>query len=314
MGGFFSKLWIQIMSLKQHSKYLIVGAIVFVLGLFVHFPLERFGNVITTTIQKNTGYLVQMEKLSLTLPIGVHGENVRVQSPPNVQPFTLMIDEITIRPSIIALITYPFRKTVGFSYSAVRGKEKWAGSASLGNVNSSISVDVKNFEWSGSFPLDGNPMLAGQSVNINTTIDLDMELDGKTISLQQGNLSEAAGYLIVKSKKLDIEAPMVKVLNINQFNLDTKLEKGALNIKKFDFSAPNLSGKTTGSIKLSPALLDSQLELESVLKPDPSDTNISSLLTLFGSLYNITPGADGSISLKVNGPLNSPERLTIRSF
>ncbi|MCC7459709.1 MAG: hypothetical protein IT286_00270, partial [Proteobacteria bacterium] len=116
------------------------------------------------------------------------------------------------------------------------------------------------------------------------------------------------------SKKLDIEAPMVKVLNINQFNLDTKLEKGALNIKKFDFSAPNLSGKTTGSIKLSPALLDSQLELESVLKPDPSDTNISSLLTLFGSLYNITPGADGSISLKVNGPLNSPERLTIRSF
>jgi type II secretion system protein N len=303
------------MALKQHGKYLIVGTIVFVLGLFVHFPLERFGNIITSTIQKNTGYIVQMEKLSLALPIGFHGEVIKIQPPANApQQFLLVIDELTIRPSVFALLTYPFRKSLGFSYKAKRSKEVWSGSASMGNTNSSIDVNVKNFEWVGSFPLDNNPMLAGQSVNIKTTVDLDVELNGKTISLQQGNLSEATGHLEVKSKKMDIEAPMIKMLNINQFNFDSKLEKGSLTIKKFDFTAPNLSGQTKGSIKLLPSFIDSQLDIESVLKADPTDTNLSSLLSLFGSLYNIVPGSDGSISLKVNGPLNSPERLTIRSF
>ncbi|MEZ4845890.1 MAG: type II secretion system protein GspN [Bdellovibrionota bacterium] len=313
--GIFSKLGPWIKSLRQQGKYLVIGGIVFVMGLFVHFPLERFGNIITSTIQKNTGYIVQMEKLSLTLPIGVHGENVTIQPPMNAgQPFLLTIDELTIRPSILALITYPFRKNIGFSYKAKRGKEIWSGSADMGSTTSSLAVNVKNFEWTGSFPLDANPMFQGQSVNIQTTVNLDLELEGKTISLQQGNLSEANGFLEITSKKLDIEAPMVKMLNINQFNLDTKLDKGTLNIKKLDFSAPNVSGKSKGNIKLSPSFIDSQLDLEAVLKADPSDANISSLLSLFGSFYNIVPGADGSISLKINGPLNSPEGLTIRSF
>ncbi len=312
--GIFSNIWEKIKGLKNHSTYLIIGGIVFVLGVFVHFPLERFGSVITTTIQRETGYIVQMEKISLTLPIGASAKNVTIQPPPGADPFTLLVDKLTIRPSIFSLITYPFRKSMGFSYKAVRGKEVWSGSANLGNENTSVDINVKNFEWAGVFPLDQNPMLAGQSLSITTKVNLHVVLSGKTIALQQGNLSEATGSLKIDSNKTDILAPMIKTLNMTEFVLKSDLKKGTLTIDKLDFKAPNLSGKTSGSIKIEPFFPNSKLKLDAVLKADPSDTNISTLLQLFGSMYNITPTSDDTISLKINGPLNSPERLSIRSF
>jgi len=291
-----------------------IGGIVFVLGVFFHFPLERFGSILTNTVQKETGYIVQMEKMSLTLPIGLTAKGVKIQPPPGVDPFVLMVDQLTIRPSIFGLITYPFRKATAFSYKAIRGKEVWTGSASLGPENTQIVIHVKNFEWAGSFPLDQNPMLAGQVLSIKTKLNLDVEIDGKTAALQNANFSEATGSLEIDSNQTDIEAPMVKSLNMTELNVKSDLKKGTLTIEKFDFKAPNLSGKSSGDIKIKPFFPESTLRLDAVLKPDPSDTNISTLLQLFGSMYNISPASDGTISLKINGPLNSPERLSIRSF
>lgn len=312
--GFLSTVWEKTRDLKKHSTYLIIGGVVFVLGVFVHFPLERFGSVITTTIQKETGYIVQMEKISLTLPIGATAQTVEIRPPAGAEPFVLMVDQLTVRPTIFSLLTYPFRKSIAFSYKAIRGKEIWSGSISMGSEISQVDISVKNFEWSGIFPLDQNPMLAGQSLSIKTKLDLDVSLTGKTIALQQGNLSEATGSLEIDSDKTDIEAPMVKSLNMTEFTLKSDLKKGTLTIDKLDFKAPNLSGKSSGSMNIEPFFPNSKLSLDAVLKPDPSDTNISTLLELFGSMYNITPAPDGTMSLKINGPLNSPERLSIRSF
>lgn len=312
--NFFSNIWEKVKGLKKHSRYLIIGGVVFILGVFFHFPLERFGSVITATIQRETGYIVQMEKLSLTFPIGITASDVTIEPPPSIKPFTLQINQLIVRPSIFSLMTYPLRKSIGFSYKIVRGKEVWNGSAYLGNENTELLVHVKNFEWAGSFSLDQNPMLAGQSVVIKTKLNVDLELSGKTISLQQGNFSEASGYLKMNSSQTDIQAPMIKTLNMTQLNLKSDLKKGTLTIDQLDFQAPNLSGKSSGSIKIEPFFPQSNLTMQAVLKPDPSDTNISSLLQLFGSLYNISPASDGTISLKISGSLNSPESLSIKSF
>lgn len=313
--GFFSKIWTNLKDWKKYSKYIAIGSVVFILGLLFHFPLERFGSVITATIQKETGYIVQAEKLSFTLPIGVSAKKVSIQSPPaGPQTLMLQLDQLTLRPSVFALLVYPFRKAIGFSYSAKRGKENWSGSASFGKVDTSLDVTAKNFEWNGVFPLDQNPMLAGKTVVIHTTVDIDLSISGKTVELQQGNLANAEGSLEISSKKTDIEAPMVNNLAFNNIAVDTDLKKGLLTIKKLDAIAPNLSAKATGSIKVEPFFPNSQLKLDVQAKSDPNDTNITSLLQLVGSLYNVQAGADGTLALKINGPLNSPDRMSIKSF
>lgn len=313
--GFFSKIWEKIKVLKTQTNYVILFSIVFGLGMLFHFPLEKFSSVLTTNIQRQTGYIVQMEKMSLTFPVGLTAQTVRIQPPPGTpDPFVLNIDKLTVRPSLWALVTYPFRKAVGFSYKAIRGKETWSGSASLGNENSSVDISVENFNWSGVIPLDQNPMFAGQVVKIDTTVNIDLSLAGKTVALQQGNLSEAEGSLDIHSKKTDIEAPFVKVLNMSDFTLESVLKKGSFDINKLNFTAPNLSGKSSGNIKIEPFFPNSKLKMDVTLKADPSDPNLSASLQAAGALLNVTPTPDGTISLKINGPLNSPERLSIKSF
>lgn len=299
----------------SNTTYLVVFIVVFVLGVLFHFPLERFGSVITSTIQKQTGYVVQMEKMSLTLPIGIHATNVKVQPPATSgQAFILNVDEMTFRPSIIGYILYPIRKANSFSFKAVRGKEVWNGSASLGPENTSVDVSVKNFKWQGTFPLDPNSMFAGQFISVDTTVDADLELDGKTAAIQNGNFSEAAGSFEVHSKKTDVEAPLVKSVNMTALDIESKLKKGTLDISKLDFKAPNLSAKSSGNIKVAPFFANSRLSLDSVIKADPQDPNISILLPMLEQILKISATSDGTISLKVNGVLNSPESLSIKSF
>lgn len=311
---FFSKLWEKIKAWREYSNYLTIGIVVFILGILFHFPLERFSSILTSTIQKETGYIVQVEKLSFTLPIGVTAQNVKIQPPPGAPPFLLGIEKLTVRPSVFALLTYPIRKSFGFSYKAVRGKETWAGSASIGREKMDVDVRVKNFEWTGSFPMDPNTPFAGQSVSLKTIVNLDLEISGKTVALQQGNLSEAEGLLEIHSSKTDIEAPVVKQLNMTDFTFESKLKKGNLDINKFNFTAPNLSAKSSGSIKIEPFFPNSKIKLDAQLKADPSDQALSTSLQTIGTLFNIIPASDGTITLKVNGPLNSPERLSIKSF
>lgn len=313
--GFFSKIWVNLKEWKKYSKYIILGLVVFILGLLFHFPLERFGSVITATVQRETGYIVQSEKLSFTLPIGVNAKKVVIQSPPGgPQPLMLQLDQLTLRPSVLALLTYPFRKAIGFSYSAKRGKENWSGSASFGPENTSLDVEADNFEWTGTFPLDQNPMFAGKTLVVRTVVNIDLSIKGKTIELQQGNLANAEGSLEISSKKTDIEAPMVNSLAFNKVDLDTDIKKGLLTIKKLEVVAPNISANANGDIKVEPFFPNSRIKLDLQVKADPSDTNISSLLQLVGSLYNVQATPDGTMALKINGPLNSPERMSITGF
>lgn len=311
----FSKFFDMFRNWKSYSRYLIVGVIVFFLGILWHFPLERFGSVITNTIQKETGYLVQFEKLSLTLPIGIHAQNVLIQSSPSSgQAIMLQLDHLTLRPSIFALLTYPFRKAVGFSYKALRGKEIWAGSANFGKENTSVDIAAKNFEWTGSFPLDQNPMFAGKTLGIQTTVNIDVTLRGKTIAIQQGNLSEAEGKIELHSKKTDVNAPMVNQVSFSNVTFESTLKKGTLEVKKIGLTSPTLTAEAKGNINVAPFFPNSQMTLEGKIKADEKDPNMVALVQLFGSLYNIQPGSDGTLALKINGLLNSPERLSITGF
>jgi type II secretion system protein N len=296
----------KVKSLKQYPKYLALGAAVFVLGLFWHFPLERFASSITSIIKKNSGWTVTVEDISLGFPIGIVFSKGMIQPPDAATgiPF----DRLKIRPAMAFHFQKPF---FTLAFSGNTAKQKWSGSV-FGGEDFKMDLNIKNFDFKGSFPLDANPMLAGQVIDVDTVVNLDLSLAGKMVAIQQQNFSEATGSLEITSKKLDLVVPMLKALNFTNVDVDLNLKKGLLSLKNVELKSTKLSANGTGEIKIEPFFPNSKLQLDAKIKGDMQDPEIQMNLPLVTSLLGLPPSTDGNLNLKINGALNSPERLSIR--
>jgi type II secretion system protein N len=291
--------------LKKNSQYFILGGVVFLLGTIWHFPLERLATILTAKAQKESGVVFRPEKLTLAFPIGLTAENLLVQLPGNQgQPISLTLDRLTLRPSILALLTYPFKRQLGFSYKVNRDQAVFSGSGRFGKENSSFDLDAKNFELIGTIPLEQAAILGGKGIDINGNLNLKLSIKGKTVAIMQRNFSEAEGFLEVRSKKLDLNLPVINQLPLSEFTVESNLQKGV---------APTLTASAKGTLGVTPFFPNSQLKMDVDVKVDPQDAKLSSLMQM-ASMFNIRPGPDGNLSLNISGPLNSPERMSIKNL
>lgn len=297
--------------LKAASQYLLIGSLVFAIGLFWHFPYDRFRQLLTSWIAKSTGYTIQMDSFSPVLPLGIKARNVEIQSPSFGRlPFNLELDSIraTLSP-ISAPLCFIKNKCWG-SYSVMWKKERWKGNYDFGPESSAFKLRTKNLKLDHSFPLGGmNPTLYGSDLKIQGVISFETGLNGNTPALFKGDLSTSDGMLKLRAQKGSIKAPLLKPIPFDSLAVEAEMKEGAIDIKSIKIASPSVSGNASGSLKISPFYPRSQLSLS--VKLTISDKEIKTLAQTFATQQGLKVDERGVTAIKITGPLN---RLSIRSF
>jgi type II secretion system protein N len=226
-------------------------------------------------------------------------------------PVDLDLDRLKVTLTPTTLL-YPFRKIISASFSAERRQDRFWGSLSFGRERSSVEFKTKNFKLDRSLPMDQfNPLLVGSTLTLAGNVTLSLALEGLTPSLQRSDLSAADGELNISGANFTIEAPIVKALSFEKITLDASLQKGNLNIKSIALTGPEVTIKASGSMKIEPFYIRSQLNLDAKITIDEKAKDLRSLFTLYATQQGFQTDANGTTAMKISGSL---DRLTLRPF
>jgi type II secretion system protein N len=296
-------------SLKAGTKYFLIGASVFAFGMVWNFPYEKIRDHLTGTLTRQTGYRIDMETLSPALPIGFVAKNARIQAPPRGmgEPMELKLSRMRVTISPFAPLTYLFKKSVSLSYSVEQDKARFTGGVSLGKEETGFDLETKGWKVDHGIPMDVvNPMMAGSELKIVGSVTIDAELDGKSIPLQQGDLSNASGKLKITAANTTLTPPLLGELRFDKIVLDGVLDKGKLNVKSIALTGPDMNGTANGMITVAPVFGNSQCNLDVKLTISEKKEQLKGLISTFGSQFNLRLNEQGQMAFRVNGLLNQP--------
>jgi len=302
---------------KFVGRYFWLGLAVFAVGLVWNFPYETLKGMLISRIQKATGYQVDMQTLSPALPLGVSATQAHISGPPlGSHSLDVRLDSIRVTVSPFSLLTFLFRRTGSLSFSAEVGDSTWSGDLGLGKENVSVDLRTKDFKLKESIGLAqlDPTWFQGQELKIDGSINLSGEFSGAIQSLDRTDFSAADAKVNLTSAKTTIEAPFVGLLQFEKLMLDATMEKGNLEIRSLTLTGPTLSGKISGTMKIEPFWLSSQAKLEMDLKIDEKATDLRSKADLFLGQYSTKVGDDGSLRLRITGPIGQPANLTVAAF
>lgn len=294
------------------AKYVALGLAVFAIGLVWNFPYEQIRQTLTSKLSKQTGYQFDVNTLSPALPFGFVAKGARVSGPSiGEMPVDLELDRLKVTLSPLSLL-YPFRKIVSASFSAERKKDRFWGSLDLGKEASGVVFQTKNFQLTHTIPLSQfDPLFTGSELKISGSLTLSLELDGATPALQRTDLSAADGELTITGKNVKIEAPLVKMLTFDSLTIDATMKKGKVNIKSVVLSGPGINGKASGSLKMEPFYIRSQLNLDTKITIDEKAANLRTLITTLAASQGLSMDETGTLAMKVRGSL---DRLGIHPY
>jgi type II secretion system protein N len=296
--------------LKSVSRYLLLGAVVFSIGIVWNFPYERASERLRSTLQARTRYRIDMEKLSPALPLGFVARNARVQGPGlfGPAPVDLTFSSLRVGLSLLAPVKYLFTRSLALTYAAERDKSRWTGSASFGKDRGSASLESKGWKISTALPLDAlNPMLTGSEIKIDAVLNLAAEFAGSPAALRLGDLTAADGDLTATATAVTLENAILKELRFDKIFLEGRLEKSKLNLKSLTLSGPDVNGTLSGLVNVSGYAPRSTLDLDAKLTLSPKAEVLRTLVTTLGAQSGLKMTEDGRIAFKVAGTISEPQ-------
>jgi type II secretion system protein N len=290
------------------AKYLLLGGVVFAVGLVWNFPYERIRETLTAGLSRQTGYRFDVETLSPALPIGFVAKGARVLGPAiGDSQVDLELDRLKLTLSPATLL-YPFRKVVVASYTADRKKDRFWGSVSLGRERSALEFQTKNFKFEEAFPLGQiDPMLTSSELKLAGSLTADLSVGGLTQALQQTDFSLADGEVTLTGANITIEAPVLKSISFDKVTVEAVLQKGTLNVKSIALTGPEMTAKGSGSVKIEPFYRRSQINLEAKITIDPKANNLKTIFELFAAQKGLKADSAGAWPIRIAGSLDRPD-------
>jgi type II secretion system protein N len=301
---------------KVFGRYFWIGIAVFVVGLVWNFPYETLKSVITKFVMAQTGYVVDMTTLSPALPIGFAAEGAHVTGPPlGSHSLDVEVESLRLTISPISLLLYPIRKAVPVSFYAKQGTSKWYGSFQLSKELTALDVSTKDFKVNQKIPLANvNPLFSGSDLKIAGLVTISGSIQGSTPNLQRSDFSTSDGELNLSAVKMTIDAPIVKSLEFDKITIDAKMKKGSLEIKSINLSGSTISGKANGTLKLEAFWPRSQINLEAKLNISDKAKDLRSLASTYLNTLGVKTSEDGTMVMKISGPIGEPDRLNIQGY
>lgn len=292
---------------QKYGRYITVGLIVFIVGLIYHFPITRLSPLILQTIEKNSGYRIQATHISIVMPIGLEMENVRVQGPDigNV-PVDHKFESIRLYPSVMSLLTYVSKKSLGLRFKADRGNERWSGVVAYGPKYTDVSISGKHLDYSIIIPLDEyNAMLANQTLTISSKLALDFSFEGPSAEIQSGDLTNASGSFELTSKDTSLENMLVGKLDFTDTLIQAQLDKGLLELPDVHMLGDKLELDIEGALKLKKSLQASTITKADIrLFVDPSLTQLASMVEMLGNMNKVQV-TNSTMNFRISGPVNN---------
>jgi type II secretion system protein N len=290
--------------------------VLFLLTLFVFFPINNLRGYIFDRVFKESGILLVSDSMYFSI-LGVPGvgmKNVNVTLPIGDQELDLWSETVTLKPALSGLFL------PGFSIRISDLKKGGDIYSKVGKGGSSIAfylyAEKVNLEQIGA--RNGSPPLKGI---LNIQSDL---------LLNESDMSKSSGYFDMSTTDLKINQQnvtppdpamaafsfIVPGLNIGKLNGQLKMKNGLLEITQFKFGdEPNadFKGTVNGDIKFEKNLEQSALNLALRFKISQKilDSAESKTFVSFLSSYQTTPGEYG---LKWNATIQDFTNFSIKAI
>gem|GEM_PF-2685201 len=248
----------------------------FCLGALYFFPFAKIKNKVESSLSKNLGRNVRMQKLSFGTGLGLglrRGGLLAIKA----QNATIQIDrqsdltckELTITPQIWSLFITQARVAIHCQISSASEFLLYAATAFLFNKNEldieiesqNMQIDIFKNNLLKSFPLSGavDAVIEIDNLNAETKIHngVTWELDAQNMELP------------------DIQAVFINLpsLSFDRLSSQGKIDsKNALSLNKFIFGSKEnpLSGQISGQVKLSKSYIPNSGEIKGRLKVQPA--------------------------------------------
>ncbi|MCB1196821.1 MAG: type II secretion system protein GspN [Bdellovibrionota bacterium] len=301
---------------EKYGRFILVGSIVFFIGLILHFPVQRLAPLITTMIEKNTGYQISASEIAITMPPGLDMQDVYVQGPPIMDiPVNHYFESVKLYPSVMSLLTYFTKKSLGISFKVQRQKERWSGTVAYGPKFTDIKVKAKNLDYTITQDLGKlNPMLANQSISINSKFDFSFDFDSPTKELTSNDFTKANGAIWLASKDSNMESGLVGKLDFNDSLIKADLKKGTLTIEDIHLTGEKLSLAIEGGLNLQKSIDASKIDKADInLFIDPSLEQLVGMISMVGSMNQLA-FQDNVMKFRISGPINNLPKWRVTSL
>lgn len=301
---------------QTYGRYILVGAVVFVLGLIVHFPVYRLAPMMTEIIEKNSGYRVEPDQMSVVMPLGIAMTNVKVQGP-NIGNITVdyFFESIRLYPSIGSLLTYVSKKSLGVSFRADRGKERWSGSAAYGPKYTDVDLKGSNLDYSIIYPLDEfNAMMVNQTLTLSSKFDFEINLEGPTPELSRGDLTKAQGSFWMTSKDTTVENALLGEIALNDTGIEATLDNKVLTVEDAHFLGERFEMDIEGAINLQPNLQASKIDKADIrIFVDPALSQLHFMVQNMASA-NQVQFENATMNFRISGPVNNMPKWRVTNL
>lgn len=308
------KMWIKVIGLTT----LFLAS--FVLFVFMTFPYEVLKESIAAEISQSTGYTVRIGKMSSNFPLGLHAEDIKIDSPHSST--TLALSSLDLDVSVLSL----FVGKIGADLTLTSGKGVLELGASLGifDAISGITVPKRITFYSKDFPLDqiasfglavvanapdANQMVAplisavGFTGNLNGSADFKLDGKNPTLSTGSAEINLVKARLILSHPSLELPDQ-----DLTKAKIIIKVESGSMVIDKSSgFVSDELELLTEGKVVLKQDLFGSMMDMKIVFKLNKS------MKEKFGFIIDAVTGNstnDGLLTMQVRGPVGQPAVTT----
>lgn len=264
---------------------ILVGLLMFLLGLSASFPEEVLRARLQYELQRNLPADITISHATLRLPYSFVAEDIKVRPDQPTVP-ELNFDSIKITPHLTSLLGKP-----GACFEATIGKGQISGSFSQ-NGELTLTIDTLAFDE----PLQGFSQIRLSGQIKTARLDSHMQPDPDKPSTMK---------LLATQLKLsgtrNIGLPQDQ-LNLGQLNIIVDGTGRNFTIKQAVLSGGDIQASATGKITVGKTIASTRLNTELQVKPAASlDTSVSSLFELFGS-----PGSAGGRKINIRGTLARP--------
>ena len=316
------KLWI-----KKNLKAIMLGAVLFVIFIYLRFPVENFQPRIVNAIeQAMPGVSVRMEGPYTTLVPGVAIKNMVLQSSKTGAKFK--ISRVSLRIKLLPLL---LRKlSIGF---AIKSKDiAFSGVLSngiLGRDVAALELDIDRLSLDALFKegflnertvapwkqqvVRKNPYLGFMvsKVDFSGKLDGDFSISGSKDDVRSFDLSAAAVEMDLSGQKLKSGGLVTGGIDLGQLELQMESEKGKAKVKKLTTDGKDLKITSKGNLNFEKppkrGTINMQLGIE---LPKTARENILGQLNLAMSQIGIELKR-GKVDYKITGALGGklPPRI-----
>jgi type II secretion system protein N len=308
------KTWIKVVGLIG------LFLVSFVVFAFMTFPYEVLKESLAAELSQNTGYTIRIGKLSSNFPLGLHAENVRIDSPHSATPLTFKSLDADL--SLLSIFT----GKVGADVLVASGSGEIELGAGLGILDliSGITVPKRIIFTAKDFPLDqifsfgiavaanapdANPMVAPLLSAIGVTGNLngkmDFKLDGKNPQTSTGSAEISLAKAQLKLSHPSLGLPDQ---DLNKALIKATVANGRMEIDKSSgFVSDELELLTEGNVVLRPDLLASMMDMKIVFRLNKT------MKEKFGFIIDAVTGNssnEGQLTMQVRGPVGQPAVTT----